>query len=138
MKNDVQPLNEEVWKLQPSTVDFYALLGIPSELVKVNSDSIEIVSTLFTIEHLTEKPDGFSETEIPLFYGRISLDADLSSILGVSGGPVFAFRQTEDGELRYWLIALQSRWLPDTHYIAACPTKLLGHFLEDALSHSES
>ena len=131
--NNIQALDEEVWKKQPTTVDFYMLLGIPNELVKVDSEFIAIGSTFHRIEPLDEKPEGFSQVDAPLFYGRISLLEGMTSIQGMSGGPVFAFRLNEKGELRYWLTALQSRWLPESHCIAACPTKLLGHFLEDEI-----
>jgi hypothetical protein len=131
LTNNVQALNEEVWKKQPNQVDFYTLLGIPAELVKVNSDNIELVPSLHTVKPVDKKPDGFSEVDTPLFYGQIVLGEGLESIAGMSGGPVFAFQKNEKGELRYWLTALQSRWLPEAHFIAACPTKLLGQFLED-------
>lgn len=128
--NKVQALNEKVWKHQPVDVDFYRLLGMPGELVKVNSESVEIAPTLLTVEPIDHKPEGFTEVDAPLFYGRIILGEGMHSIKGMSGGPVFAFRKNEKGELRYWLIALQSRWLQKPRFIAACPTKLLGHFFE--------
>jgi hypothetical protein len=131
--NNVQPLNEEVWKKQPSEVDFYMLLGIPAELVKVHSTSVELTPTLHPVEPVDQMPKGFTKVDAPLFYGRIVLDEDISSIKGMSGGPVFAFHKGDKGDLRYWLIALQSRWLPKSHFIAACPTRLLGHLLEDVL-----
>ena len=134
LENNVEPLNEDVWKKQPKKVDFYALLGIPAELVKVNSKSIELNPTIFTIEQIHEKPEGFIDTKIPLFYGRIGLGEDLNSIIGVSGGPIFGFYSYENGELRYWLTALQSRWLPKSHYISACPTFILGEILEELLA----
>lgn len=129
-RNNIQPLNEEVWKLQPSKVDFYTLLGVPSELVKVVDANIEFAPTLFQVTQLTARPSGFSETDMPLFYGRVELGHRITSIQGMSGGPIFAFKQDSQGQLKYWLTALQSRWLPDSHYIAACPTKLLGDILE--------
>jgi hypothetical protein len=135
--NNVQPLDEEVWKKQPTEVDFYALLGIPGELVKVSSASIELTPTLHTVEPIDQRPKGFSEVDAPLFYGRIALGEGITTIKGMSGGPVFAFRASEEGELRYWLIALQSRWLPQSRFIAACPTKLLGHFIEEVLARIE-
>jgi hypothetical protein len=132
-KNNVLPLNEEVWKCQPSNPDFYFLLGIPGELVKANSKPVKIVTTLHQIEPISERPEGFSETDVPLFYGRIELGQGMTSIKGMSGGPIFAFQQDAQGQLRYWLIALQSHWLPRSHYIAACPTKILGDVLEAVL-----
>ena len=46
---------------------------------------------------------------------------------------MFAFHEEPKGQLRYWLVALQSRWLPQSHFIAACPMTLLGHFIEGAI-----
>ena len=137
-KNKIQPLNEDVWKRQPPSVDFYFLLGVPGELVKTESSHIEIVPTLHKIQSVDEKPQGFSETDVPLFYGRIGLGQGMTSIKGMSGGPIFGFHMDAQGQLRYWLIALQSRWLPNSHYIAACPTKVLGEVLEAVLREYKS
>ena len=68
---------------------------------------------------------------MPLFYGKVFLGKALSNIEGMSGGPIFGFYQNDKDELRYWLLALQSRWLPKSHNTMACPTKLLGLFLEE-------
>jgi hypothetical protein len=132
-KNNIQPLNEEVWKCQPTDVDFYSLLGVPWELVKVDPGQVEIVSTLQRVEPVEERPQGFPETDAPMFYGRIELEPGRTSIKGMSGGPIFGFYSDAQGQLRYWLIALQSHYLPNSRYIAACPTKVLGDFLEAAL-----
>jgi hypothetical protein len=136
--NKIVPLSEDVWKRQPPSVDFYFLLGVPGELVKVESNHVEIVPTLHKVQPVGERPQGFTETEVPLFYGRIGLGQGMTSIKGMSGGPIFAFFIGTQGQLRYWLIALQSRWLPDSHYIAACPTKILGEVLEAVLHECES
>lgn len=129
--NNVLALNEEVWKKQPTKVDFYMLLGVPAELTKFDLNASKVITTLHTVEALEERPDNFPETDVPLFYGRVGLGEAVSNIKGMSGGPIFGFYQNDKGELRYWLVALQSRWLPDSHKIMACPTKLLGLFLEE-------
>lgn len=132
-KNNIQPLNEEVWKCQPTDVDFYLLLGVPWELVKVDPGQVEIAPTLLRVEPVEERPQGFPETDTPMFYGRIELGQGRTSIKGMSGGPIFGFHADAQGQLRYWLIALQSRCLSDSYHIAACPTKVLGYCLEAAL-----
>ncbi len=138
-KNNIQPLDEEVWKRQPSSVDFYAIIGMANELTTVTSESLETTPSLHRIIPLDNRPAIFPKTDIPLFYGRIVLGNALTSIKGMSGGPIFAFRQNAQGQLRYWLAALQSSWSPQTHYIVACPTKLLGDTLESILlKHRDS
>lgn len=129
--NKVEALSERVWKEQPAKVDFHLLLGIPAEFVQVDLECLRLVPTLRPVTALDQRPEGFADVEATLFYGRIALGEDVHSIEGMSGGPVFAFHQNEQGELRYWLIALQSSWLPKSRFVAACPTKLLGHFLEE-------
>ena len=57
-----------------------------------------IGSTLLGVEPIDEKPEGFTEVDIPLFYGRITLGKELTKIDGMSGGPIFAFHQNEKGE----------------------------------------
>jgi len=133
LANNVHALDEEVWKKQPAQVDCYKLLGIPSELVLVTSSNISITPSLLTVEVLKEKPDGFTEVNAPLFYGHINLGDGLESIKGMSGGPIFAFYKNKKGELRYWLTAIQSRWLPESSNIVACPAKRFGNILEEAL-----
>ena len=115
-------------------MDFYKLLGIPGELVKVVFNEIYLGPTFLNIERFNEKPDGFPDVDFPLFYGRVIIGDDLISIDGMSGGPIFAFHRNKKGEMKYWLVALQSRWRPKSHIIVACPTKILGHFLEDVLT----
>ena len=99
-KNNVKPLDEEVWKKRPKKIDFYLLLGIPGETVNVNPNNIEFTPTLFSINYLPNQPNGFSKTVIPQFYGEIILDAEIESIEGVSGGLVFGFYENEKREIR--------------------------------------
>ena len=133
-KNNVAPLTEAVWKFQPNSVIYYLLMGIPGELVKVNPDEIAMTPTLLHVEPVSEKPDGFTDVDAPLFYGRIILDDSIQSIKGMSGGPIFAFQKYENGDVKYFLTALQSRWNPYSYHIAACPVELLGNFLESLIA----
>jgi hypothetical protein len=128
--NNVQPLNEEVWKKQPSHVDFYALLGVPNELTEVEADNVKITSTLHRIEPLDTRPKDAPDTDVPLIYGRIALGKDLTNIEGMSGGPILGFHNDKSGKMRYWLIALQSRWNPSSRLVIGCPMNLLGRYLE--------
>jgi hypothetical protein len=130
--NNVKPLSEEVWKYDLGEPDHYFLLGIPSEHLKFAGDYAKIVTNIHPIIRVMEKPEGFEKADAPLFYGKIIMDESTTSIKGMSGGPIFGIH-TVDEETRYTLIALQSRWLPDSHYIAACPVALLGIALELAM-----
>lgn len=131
--NGIRPLDEEAWRSPPDNPDSYWLLGIPGELVEVdfNLDCVRIVPLAYGVERVPERHPGFTETPVPLFYGRIGLDDGMTSIKGVSGGPIFALQQDKQDQVRYWVVALQSRWLNQSHHIAACPAKVLGEALRN-------
>ncbi len=118
--NRIKPLNERVWDSEPVCPDGFALLGCASEWADVQPNFNGITTTLHPIKELPEKPWHFEETDMPMFYGRIALPPGLDSIKGMSGGPIFAFKRTDDGKLRYWLFAIQSSWNKSTREISAC------------------
>jgi hypothetical protein len=129
-KNKIEPLNEDTWKLQPQDADFYMLIGVPGELTDVSPKSIDLTPYVFFVERLEDRPPGYTEHDVPLFYGQIDSGEDIETIEGTSGGPILAFKLTEEGELRYWLTALQSHWNKYDQIIVGCPTMILGQYLE--------
>jgi hypothetical protein len=133
--NKVEALNEDIWKRPPKTSDYYFLLGIPSELVKYEPESIRLEPIMWKIEP-TEKPERFQETNDYMFFGRITLDEEVNSIRGMSGGPIFGVHVGEY-ETRYWLIAIQSKWLPESHYIAGCSAELLGDIIQHSIDQAK-
>lgn len=138
-RNNIHPLNEEVWKKQRTKVDFYMLLGVPSELTKIdNNMNVQFMPSMYSVEPIDERPEGFPETDAPVFYGKVIIEGGVSRIEGMSGGPIFGFHEDEKGQLKYWLIALQSSWLPEAHFIKACRTSLFGLFLEEMVVKMKS
>jgi hypothetical protein len=129
--NNIIPLNEDVWRIQPKEPEFFALLGVPTGNLKMVENKVGFVAALNWIEEC-EKPDSLPDTEIPLFYGKITLHAAQKSVVGMSGGPIFAFKEV-DGQYRYWLKALQSRWIEQSNLIIGCPTIHLGSVLDKML-----
>ena len=110
------------------------MLGIPKELVQFRQDDAEVTPVFIPVQRLSERPEDFPELELgeigdDTFYGRIVLDDTLTSIVGMSGGPIFAFHEDDDGKLRYRIIAIQSSWTSRS-FIAASRVELLGGYLE--------
>lgn len=128
-KNNIEALDEEAWKLQPPKADFYALLGVPEELVEVDSKYLSTVPVLYFVEPLDKPPKEYQDVDTPLFHGHIKLAPGMTTIKGTSGGPIFAFLD-QGGQLRYWLTALQSTWDKPSQNIVACYIKPFGSFLE--------
>lgn len=128
-KNNNEALNEDTWKHYPLTVDFYTLLGVPGELTAFTPENVALETTLIFVKRLTEQPKEFEKAEPSLFYGHVDLGEQLNSIKGMSGGPIFAFYVNVQGEMRYWLVALQSNWNENTRNLVACPTRIFGAVL---------
>jgi len=134
LSNNIKSLNEEVWKKQPVSFEIFLLLGIPAELVKYDENNIQLFPSMFYVDVLPDKPNGFSDVSLPQIYGKITLNDEMKSIKGMSGGPIFGLRKNDNGELRYWLVSLLSRWLPESHFIATCPIKFIGQAIEGYIS----
>ena len=45
-------------------------------------------------------------------------ELELDDIAGMSGGPIFAVRNPDSNAAEYWLIAVQSSWLPGRRVLA--------------------
>lgn len=133
--NNICPLSEEVWKFQPEEPELFALIGVPGEFVQPGQKSVGVVTSLNFIDEC-ERPEKLSETEMPMFYGKILLHKNQRSVKGMSGGPIFAFKQI-NGQYRYWLKALQSRWLEQSEIVMGCPTTFLGVALEKMIGEMQ-
>lgn len=130
--NGISPLTEDVWDKQPSDPAFYCLLGIPYESFRLEHEIAHFKSALIPVNRLSERPPGFAPTDAPTFWGQLPHSDAIENIEGMSGGPVLSFA-TVDGRLRYWLHAMQSRWLRSTRQIAACEMRPLGVFLTEVM-----
>lgn len=119
--NNIKPLNEETWEKQPVNPDFYWLLGVPDELVQERDGRYSTITTFHPVKPLNERPPEFKKTNAPVFYGEVALGDAVSDIKGMSGGPVFSFKE-DSGNLRYWLHAVQSGWIKSKRYISALLT----------------
>jgi hypothetical protein len=64
--------------------------------------------------------------------GRVS-SAKAPNIKGMSGGPILGLRGTPDGGLRYWVVALQSRWFEQSRIILGCPVPLFATIVQQLL-----
>jgi hypothetical protein len=133
--NNIAPLNEEVWRKQSKQSEVFALIGVPDEFIQRDKDTVGIITVLNWIDEC-EKPDHFPDTELPLFYGKVKLHSNQRSVVGMSGGPIFAFEQV-NGQYRYWLKALQSRWREQPEIVIGCPTTFLGNVIDKMVSENE-
>ena len=134
--NNVVALSEECWEKQPEDPECYALVGIPDVLIEKSKKGSEFHPAFFDVKKCESKPEVFPDVEIPRFYGRINLEGKIDSISGISGSPIFAFKKDNQGQLKYWLTAVECSWLNESQHISGCyikdVAKSIGNTMEKA------
>jgi hypothetical protein len=146
-KNGIIALFEENWINQHNVkYDSYTMLGLPEELVSIEQGILSGESTLIAmasptmigVKKLDSAPDTIKITRYSQFIGQIDKNLPLSSIVGMSGGPIFGFRHGPP--MTYWVIAIQSSWLKSKGIIFGCSLPVLAGLLTewiDDLSKSD-
>ena len=127
------PIARSAWADHVTEHDHWALVGVPSESVDYDGESIVKAKTSFIpLEPVNAPPEAKSRSENQ-FYARLKTDPNdarmVKDLDGMSGGPIFAFKKVE-GIWRYAVIGVQSGWYRDKRIIAACPFSSLGFELE--------
>lgn len=116
------PVRSDAWRYHDPTTRYWAMIGMPHE--KVLYDNVSVISASIVIVPLipTTPPEAATHKGANLFYARLADDAIhvVRSVEGMSGGPIFAIEKL-DGEWKYWVIGVQSRWFPNSRVIGACP-----------------
>jgi hypothetical protein len=130
--NSIRAISEENWVNQDlAACDFFALLGLPECLVSDPSALVPhgdgvagvVNPTLVWVYPTTLPPSDVPAATFPCFIGRVGSAAEVPSIVGMSGGPIFGFKKGPDGLLRYWIVAVQSHWRPATRITFAASTR---------------
>jgi hypothetical protein len=105
------------------------MLGLPEEFVKYEQDGlIGIVSpTMIGVKALDILPEGAKRSYYLRFVGQLHENLPLSSIVGMSGGPIFGFRYGPP--MAYWVVAIQSSWLRSQRIVFGCPIPVLAELL---------
>lgn len=127
--------DEKEYENPPGKADKYFLLGFPSQARKIDHTrregggniTIDIGCPLVPIQPVDDPPAELQLTEIR-FYAKVPIikgnryaeDGKMTDIEGMSGGPIIAVKKISSGEIRYWIIAVQSGWLKSERILAAC------------------
>jgi hypothetical protein len=140
-KNGVIPFAENAWKRKLRRVDRYKFLGIPEARVETTGPNTKrLTAMLPTVDRITPEEaleEGFPETTAPMFYGCLREDP-LTSLKGMSGGPILAFADGKDGAVeRYQLVAMQVSAVRNK-YISGVMMQPLGEFLRARIHQSRA
>jgi hypothetical protein len=127
--NKVKAIGRENWIHQENMeFDFYRMLGIPRDCVLRASqpdgnERIQVRTTLIAVDRL-EPSAAPNASSADWFIGRINPEVTIETIEGMSGGPIYGFRRGPTGQLVYHVVALQSRWRPESRIIFGCNVRL--------------
>ncbi|HWA97213.1 MAG TPA: hypothetical protein VG713_01920 [Pirellulales bacterium] len=155
--NGLKVINRANWEQQSRlTFDFYWMLGIPEDRVKIErrpdgSLSPLVGQKIIPVEKIDPAdlgeapPDATVTRDQEWFFGKLKVE-DAGTLKGMSGGPIYGFRKDSNGNLSYHVVALQSRWWNKSQTIFGCSMNVfaeqvwqqLREFIEDfALEEDE-
>jgi hypothetical protein len=136
--NGVKAIGRENWISQTDlTFEHYKIMGVPTHLTECQvSPSGRVVSgiqpAMITIDRVDPNsipgplPDKW-------FVGQIPDDVKIQSIEGMSGGPIYGFRQKTEGQWLYYVVALQSRWRLKERITFGCSAPLFAEMLYETV-----
>lgn len=118
----VVAIEEHAWSDHQTEYDHWALVGIPSESVAYDGESVISARVVLAPLFPVEPPELADRKARNQFYAKLAADSDnvVQSIVGMSGGPIVSLRYV-DGTWKYGVIGVQSAWYPSLRIIAACP-----------------
>ena len=128
----VRPITESVWgTASPDQMDDWLLIGIPSETLRSEGTTYTLKLTLIPLvptEAPSQQAEGRAENKL---YATLRTQPGIDGAIvhdigGMSGGPIFGVK-TVNGELRYWVIGIQSGWYQGSRIASFCP--LVGFML---------
>lgn len=135
-KHGIIALFEENWINQHRVqFDAYTMLGLPEEFITCEQGSPgagsgvvgKVSPTMIGVKAIDYVPEGAKPTTYPRFIGQLHENLPLSSIVGMSGGPIFGFRYGPP--MTYWVVAIQSSWLRSQGIVFGCPLPVLAGLL---------
>ncbi|MBI5936441.1 MAG: hypothetical protein HY850_01175 [Betaproteobacteria bacterium] len=130
-ESGIEAMSEAAWEQQPYVVDFHAIIGVHGQ--PSASNAMQVSSTLHKVTPLPHRPDCFADTGTPTFWAAIDRANEVPDLPDLSGSPIFAFRQKENGEFAYWLHSIQNQWVQSRGLIAACFARPIGKFLKEVV-----
>lgn len=133
------PFRRDDWECQDwQSFSDYVLLGLPRQFSMVQKGGSGASSwkkgeqrpALLWLRKLNGKEFGIADTTFPQFVGEVSGALGLDSIVGMSGGIIIGMRENESGQLIYYPVAIQSRWLKKQRITIGCLTQVAANFTD--------
>lgn len=118
-KNGIEPVAQDQWHSHAELdFDFYGILGFPDELLdrerKITATGQTISGGMRAVLMAADKaeavPRGKPDPVFPWLAIQLRDKQEISSIRGMSGGPIFGFKHGPDSKILYTIAAIQSCW----------------------------
>ncbi len=121
--NGIVPFIESTWRKPPAGMRLHAVVGFPEQFIDRRPDTAAVLPT-FVYMDAVEPPPEMAKL-FPRFYGKLPphfvnphTGATLTDMDGFSGAPIIGFHVKEDGQVSYFLVAIQSGWRSDLRIVA--------------------
>jgi hypothetical protein len=135
--NGIMPIQEKDWKNIPNDLaPKYIMLGLPQCFIRTRVIREQIVGSVAPAAIGVERIyDESLAKKHPQFIGKLSDTGYIvEDIEGMSGGPIIGF--SKDWK-KYWIVAVQSSWLPERRITFGCPVPFFAQIVEDLISVSD-
>jgi hypothetical protein len=131
------PIERKIWSNHGEPADYWLMVGIPSESVTFDGESVITASVVMAPLQPAETPYIAGQKAANQFYAVLmdGSEAYFADADGFSGGPVFALKQVE-GRWAYGVIGVQSAWYRSTKTMAICPFASFALALESVVAET--
>ena len=110
LANQILPISEAAWECDMGEPELYFVTGILGIGSTVTQEYAHLKAVSALIQHIPECPSCFNHVALR-WYGKVLPTEQITSLEGMSGGPVFAMKYV-DGRYKYWLHGIQSAQSP--------------------------
>lgn len=132
--NGVVAITEQAWDCDLGEPDGYFLTGVVGNATRAFADGAKLTVAVVGVKELASRPACFEDTDALRWYGEAMGATEIVSLVGTSGGPVFALKLMADGQLKYWLHGIQSAQsprFPSEPFVAVNLARPLARFLAE-------
>jgi len=138
-RNGIKPITEQAWTQDyPQEFMSYILVGFPEEYVRSTPQAVSkemLMADLKPIP-LADVPHELTSIKSAprlYFWHNMEHDAAPKSLVGTSGGPIFGFQADREGNIRMWLVGIQSAQATDYPIAIVCPTRPFFHYVQQQI-----
>lgn len=133
----VTAISRNTWSDHVTEADHWILLGIPSESVEYDGETLIKGRVVMSPLVHADEPALAGEKAKNQFYAKPADSSEkfFEDADGMSGGPVFALKKVNEQWL-YGAIGIQSGWYKESRTLTICPFSSFGIALEEVVAEA--